>query len=143
MYILILLIIIKKVLINNIFVFSLSITTIILAKNPNLGGIPPRLIIAVKYESFLYCSIISISVFCIFDLNSNVIMMITDLQYKIKNVNVVFKLIMILSSVHLKLKIDEYAIISAMFFLFICIILPIQAVKIIIKKIKVFFLKNY
>jgi len=138
---LILLITISRVLISNNHVFNLSTTTIILAKNPNLGGIPPRLIMATKYETFLYCSITSISIICILDLKSNVIMINTALQYKIENVSMVFKLTMILISIHLRLKIEEYLIISVMFFLFICMIVPIQAVKIMNKKIRDFHWK--
>lgn len=70
-----------------------------------------------------------------FDLNNNVIIMATALQYRTENVNMVFKLIVILSKSQLRLKIEEYLIISVMVFLFICIIVPIQAVKIINKKI--------
>jgi len=142
MYMLILLMIISEALTINIFVFKLSITTIIFARNPNLGGIPPRLIIAVKYENFLYCSIASISMVFMFELNSRVIIIITDLQYKIENISIVFNLMMILSNIQLKLKIEEYLIISVMAFLFICIMVPIQAVMIMNTKISNFHWKT-
>jgi len=73
-----------------------------------------------------------------FDLNKSIIIIITDHQYRIENMSMTFRLIVIPSSIQPRLNTEEYLIISVIIFLFICMTLPTHAVRTMNKKIKGF-----
>lgn len=121
-------------------VFKFSVNTIHFAKNPSIGGIParfPRIINIITLLELIFS--IWVFIFNMFFIANMIIK--TEVQYIRQNKKKIFMLTIILTIIHLRLKIDEKAIISIINFLFIWEILPTKAEstkKIII----IFFSKN-
>ena len=94
-----------------------------------MGGIPAKFIMNIKNIIFLILFVLSLEIFSTFPFLIRIIMATTDIQYKIEKVIIVFVLFIIAIIIHLKLKTEDNPIICITKFLFICKILPMNAVR--------------